>query len=117
MKLENQVVSLELSVKIHNLGITAPSLFYTDSSKSKNDEIEMWDKPDYCPDNINRYTVAELGEMLPRNVYTTKMHDEWQVDWDNGYDEPTWKYISCNTEVNARAKMLCFLIENGIIKL
>ena len=118
MKLENQVVSLELSVKIHNLGITAPSLFYTDSSKSKNDEIEMWDKPDYCLDNINRYTVAELGEMLPKYYETHKVADEY---WFTGYiKEGKIELQNDNdfyeTEANARAKMLIYLKENNLIK-
>ena len=69
MKLVQQLVNLKLSIKLHELNITKPSIFYTDSTKNKNSEIEIWDKPYYCPDNINRYTVAELGEMLPEFIF------------------------------------------------
>lgn len=116
MTIENQVCSLELATKIHKLGITTPSIFYSDSSKSKNSEIEMWGKPDYCPDNINRYTVAELGEMLIPHVFLEMTNNlEKGITLVASGKEKHHEYAT--TEADARAKMLVYLLENKLIKL
>ncbi|MDR3473439.1 MAG: hypothetical protein P4M09_17410 [Devosia sp.] len=81
-------------------------------------EVEMWDsgEPEYCLDNINAYTVAELGEMLPLSCESGKND---ACDWycatianNLGWKEETFTE---NTEADARAKMLIYLIENKLV--
>ncbi|MEO8596706.1 MAG: hypothetical protein ABI759_25530 [Candidatus Solibacter sp.] len=70
MKLEEQVTSVELSNKLHKLGVTRSSGYFREWTGAKEDEIGQWDDPggSYCLDNDNCYTVAELGEMLPTRI-------------------------------------------------
>ena len=123
MELEKQVTSVELSNKLHKLGVTTPSLFFREWTGAKEEEIEMWRKPDYCLDNVNCYTVAELGEILKpyyANLIKLKgllnfqpivtIGGKWRVDLD---DEGT--LCIEETEADARAKILIYLLENKLI--
>jgi hypothetical protein len=85
--------------------------------------------------SYSAYTVAELGEMLPREVDTPLTKDggprmELQIDkwlddiWQVSYDyrnsmaiTTSNKYITAPTEADARARMLIYLIENKLITL
>lgn len=70
--LKNQVTSVGLSNKIHDLGITTPSVFYREWQGAKEGEIQTWNsegKPEHCPDNVNCYTVAELVSLLTELKY------------------------------------------------
>ena len=141
MTLKEQVTSVELSNKLHKLGVTAPSMFYREWTGAKEDEIEISKEPDYCPDNVNCYSVAELGDMLPRyeewttastpdnppegdssgiHIFTSFYNGKWQVEFDSETyiekinDLPTFR---ADTEADARAKCLIYLIENNLITL
>ena len=62
------------------------------------------------------YTVAELGEILPicaDSGKTSKFNTEWNCRYIHNDDE--CKYIYADTEANARAKMLCYLKEKGLL--
>ena len=62
-ELKYQVVtSVKLSNKIHELGVILPSKFYRECTTSE--DVQMWDEPDYCPDNVNCFTADELAEKL-----------------------------------------------------
>lgn len=61
---------------------------------------------------ISAFTVAELGEMLPR--FTTSYRTpglipgcEWACDGD--------RHENADTEADARATMLAYLLENKLI--
>jgi hypothetical protein len=124
VKLEDQVCSLELAQKLKELGVKQDSLFYWFRVKNLGLKLEIKAKESlvyssysFLRDDIYEsyaaFTVAELGEMLP--------------DWfDSGRrQEGDWMcrvFVKCNdithqafseTEANARAKMLIYLIENG----
>ena len=125
MKLEDQVCSKELAIELHKLGITNPSLFYWEYTGSA--KFERWEngEPDYCEDNICAYTVAELGEMLPAKIRVEGMRLYLKI-WRNG-EENLWSVSYCEfdhgirhqlfseTEADARAKMLIYLIENKLL--
>ena len=117
MKLENQVTSVLLSNKIHELGVTSPSMFYRDSTKSSESAIEIWDEKDgdYCPDNVNCYTVAELGEILLKAF--NKLGRIEINDPRGRYGRLAKKMYNLEDEANARAKMLIYLLENNLITL
>ena len=106
MKLKDQVTSVKLSNRLHELGVKSPSIFYRDSTKSKENAIEAWNKnftPSYCPDNVSCYTLSELGKGLPKGYI-----------WiEPNYGEDTVR-AKAKTEVNARALMLIYVIGNKL---
>jgi hypothetical protein len=122
MKLEDQVVSLELAKELKELGVKQESLWYWCFHK--------WiDKPDYSAcicivslseyrksypdewwDRYSAFTVAELGEMLPKQYVSAGGKESWSC----GHVSKQ-KYKTANTEANSRAKMLIHLIKEGVI--
>lgn len=127
MELEKQVTSIDLSNKLKKLGLTKPSIYFRDWTGAKEDEIEQNPEPLYNLDNVNCYTVAELGEMLPKteNIVTMYLGNGYvqtaiQGDIDLGEGLATrWgavgKCILGDTEADARAKMLIYLLENKLM--
>jgi hypothetical protein len=134
MKLEEQVTSLELSKKLKDLGVKQESAFYwersmfTDGWELKSKERASL-KGSY--EIYSAFTVAELGEMLPRVIQDkwflrTKPVKNGNTAWSVQYvgkrgKEMTFRYsrmadpIQGNTEANARAKMLIYLLENDLL--
>lgn len=120
MKLEDQLVCQELSEKISKLGVKADSLWWWAKTSREedyltdSDHLSLYDEP-YYP----AYTVAELGEMLPYIIRTDK-HDYilgcYKRKTDYLVSFGLLKEILADTEANARAKMLIWLIENNHIK-
>ena len=123
MKLENQLTSLELSKKLKELGVKQESLFYWQGYLHSNKKIELVNQEnldinyDYC----SAFTVAELGEMLPinsiREVKTP--NNKWLISWCGEISEDgltsKWERFTEDTEANARAKMLIYLLENNYL--
>lgn len=121
MRVEKQLTSVEISNKLHILGVTTPSIFYREWTGAKEDQIGINEVPEYCPDNINCYTVAELGEMLPPRLQIDKYDNgKWAIYWieanANEHRHNSHKE-SADTQVDAYAKMLIYLLENKIITL
>lgn len=131
MKLEQQVPSLDLSKRLKELGVKQESLFYWQGYLYSEEKIELVckEKLDKEYDFVSAPTVAELGEMLP--LYLKKDSDRgisFSVEtsglqtWKN-YNNTGWVVAyggltsSGNTEANARAKMLVYLLENKLISL
>lgn len=120
MKLESQVCSLELAKRLKELGVKQESwhnwkvdkagkylTFGLGSGVSDSGEGEVY----------SAFTVAELGEMLPKRIKGKPL--------SMGFDETIWwVQYSCAPllnfesmrEVDARVKMLIYLIEQGLIK-
>jgi hypothetical protein len=102
MKLENQVCSLELAKKLKELGVKQESLFYWvrhwNEGKWVDKLFYLKDEDDKVNSFTSAFTVAELGEML------TKQQIKNSLDGSN------------DTETNARAKMLIYLVENKLIE-
>lgn len=120
MKLENQVVSLDLAKNLKELGVKQESYFswaeYTDEDGHQVVGI-VTNPGTYSADYYSAFTVAELGEMLPtknENWQTSKAYnDKWFiVDYKNSI-----KPMYADTEADARAKMLIYLLENKLITL
>lgn len=111
MDLQDRVTSLELSRWLKNLGVKQESLFYWWI-------YENWHldyKENVPADNnnyVSAYTVAELGEALPKNAYTRKTKQgycAYLVSNGSAYK------IERKTEADARGELLCYLIENKSI--
>ena len=140
MKLESQVVSLELSKKLKALGVKQESAFYWQAVQSlkvfkgvKVDaEWHLYSKTemDRTPifsvyDTRSAFTVAELGEMLPQDTWSICQWNGWFckrmagnacIDIKSNEKSPYSKEQEADTEADARAKMLIYLIEKGIVK-
>lgn len=131
MKLENQVVSLELAKKLKELGVPQESLFYWYDFKDGKTSLETkearrndcaWCNT-YCMSDVSSaYTSAELGEMLPDNFHTFRKGDQkyWcglDTRLFNIFENAWWNHEEEHTEADARAKMLIYLIEHNLITL
>lgn len=127
MKLEDQVVSLELSKRVAELGVKRESLWNwlvaSDGARIMRNPVRGTYK--YF-DQYPAYTAAELGEILPDNVVyaktegSAKTWGKWvcsleDEDREDGYFLGYSEYG--DTEANARAKMLIYLLENELLKI
>ena len=132
MPLEQQVCSLELAKKLKKLGVKQESLFwYTHAPKNRQDgewiHVLTYGRNNMRDETIPAFTVAELGEMLPMEIKNRNgKYDEcyfetsrivfkkWTVAY---YKKSTARAFQMgDTEANARAKTLIYLIENGLLK-
>ena len=139
MKLAQQVCSLDLAKKLKALGVKQESLFWWneydefDSDDWREHKIKNYRKrttlkpyavqntsyPE-CGEavknavNISAFTVGELGKIELRHFKLPYWHE------GNGWQVPVMQkagiYHRCENECDARAKMLIYLIENGIVK-
>jgi len=128
MKLEDQICSLELAKRLKELGVKQKSLFVYGKALEQDAEIELFinfNTPKFfnCrthsfnyidKDFYSAFTVAELGEGLGDGIVSGKFRDKYYC-FDYKIAEIDWR--EDNTEANARAKMLIYLIENGLVKI
>ena len=130
MKIESQGVSLELAREMKELGVPQDSIFAWFQYKNLKPYVNLKNAQNYC-DNVASFddgyaecpkeicdasTVAELGEMLPigyRSYYYNKhlSGGNWLCN-----DGEILGVADAKTEVDARAKMLIYLIKEGVIK-
>jgi hypothetical protein len=136
MKLENQVVSLELAKRLKELGFEQNSLFWWqkwvqddwklshyrefNGINSKGQvEVSGFEMikgiADDTDDACSAYTVAELGEMLPIYYSTFFDGNTWNVDEEGSKLDDVLEELSAETEADARAKLLIYLKENNLI--
>lgn len=132
MKLEQQVCSLELSKSLKELGVKQESAFVWRHWRYNGQVVLDERRPeykDYAPhrrmlpqtsDIAAAFTVAELGEMLQEGM--TDCHKTGFGRWRcafmpsvtlDGTDEEV--AAVGDTEADARAKMLIYLLENKLI--
>lgn len=137
MKLENQCCSLELAKKLKELGVKQESLFVWDWSEKGNEQANLiyWEPEKGNSHKVvggflySAFTVAELGEMFPKveNLVTMFFENgrcqiafQGNVENDEGI-ATRWgaagQSIEADTEADARAKMLIYLLENKLITL
>jgi hypothetical protein len=130
MKLEQQVCSLELAKRLKELGAIQESVFAWSRPSHVEDfqiirmancEAVVWENRTSTDGTIREkiisaFTVAELGEMLPKFYATYKESGSahlWRCqDTLSDGGEP---YIRSENEADARAKMVIHLIENKLL--
>jgi hypothetical protein len=139
MELEKQVCSLELAKRLKELGVEQSALFRHDTRLRKitwSGDIQAA-PVDFGDRYIAAFTVAELGEMLPQVVQAKGRHDSRErlyyitpsaggnglrfidyVAYENGAGTMlyAYPYLEGDTEADARAKMLIYLLEKGLVK-
>lgn len=110
LPLEKQVVSLDLAKRMKELGAPQVSYFYRlEPNGPFHVPCTMIQKHD---DVISAYTVAELGEILPRYVDTKKGYQDRQPYWicKMGTHEER-----ADTEADARAALYVYLKEHNLL--
>jgi hypothetical protein len=136
MNLELQVVSLELAKKLKELKVKQDSIFYWEKCPDYNKFVIscsiyhdiMTSEWTDChilqkQENYSAFTACELGEFLPYEInlcslIITKDWDIWEIQY-NDSDYPREKIVARsfdNNLANAMAKMLIYLLEQGLIK-
>lgn len=131
MKLEDQVVSLELAKRLKKLSVKQESLFYWEKcpenhykfmiSHAETHNIISGEWGD-ChilenQENYSAFTVAELGCLLPgswsdRMIKFDKIENSHEAELMDGDF-----HIVSYTEANARGEMLIYLIENKLMEI
>ena len=139
MRLELQVCSLELAKKLKELGVLQYSLFYwwgkmegSGSPSSPYKEVDGFlllgnteinqitrgsvgvygieDKSHCFDKKYSAFTSSELGEIFnDNNIRSGQYNDDKWVCYNEDHTE------HADTEVNARAKMLVYLLKNKLI--
>lgn len=136
MQLEKQVCSLELSKKLKELGVKQESLFYwvhddlTSTYLATEKQLPIIQAgynriphqsmaEDYgWRENVEKcsaFTVAELGEMLKGEFDSGVRKEHSFCEYFKSDGEQLIE--EADTEADARAKMLVYLIENKLITL
>ncbi len=137
MKIEQQVTSLELSQKLEKLGVKQESVWYYDLLMNVSiPPLVLFGNYviDHRDSYLSAFTVAELGELLPREFdYKVSENGSRSVNFSSGktimdkgwyvlYSDPhpankvPYYARHAVTEANARAKMLIYLLENKLLK-
>jgi len=129
MDKQNQVCDLELAKKIEGLGIKQNGFFSYFVTKIKDfHSIDLVSSDVFIvgdfgsTEKFSAFNATELGELLPANVASFKV-----TDGASGLRHAGWGCRICedgqevhkvfaDTEANARAEALIYLIESGKLK-
>lgn len=118
MKLEQQVVSLELAKKLKELGVKQESLFYWKTDEDR----EMGTSLPYLVAHNSRYMTSK--GCIEAAAYTVAELADWQKDIDERepwYANGSWWWykgeepIETKTQADAYAERGIHLIENNLI--
>ena len=105
-----------MAKELKELGVKQDSLWYWNRyitakpylSQGKQYEDKFATDGTYIQYSVSAFTVAELGEMLPKYVTSEKDHEG---KFFVRSEDAVYNTLE-NTEANARAEMLIYLIEN-----
>ena len=119
INLESQVCSLELAMRLNELGVKQDSLFYhciNVKKFSENDiEAHLIAMRPAGEEYYSAFTASELGEMLPLWWDSGKRGDKDYICRVFKINVTETMHTFGNSEADARAKMLIDLIENELI--
>lgn len=127
MTLENQVTSLELSKQLKALGFPQDSLFYWVhyNVNEKKGEPENWNLVSPMSHTIQKYdkicsayTVAELGELIPKGRAILLSDDGWFTYKERELDFGMTNMLvlpNSYSEAEARGEFLKYLKENNLV--
>lgn len=139
LPLEQQVCSLELAKKLKELGVKQESYFIWVETRNFGTKVYPEDfsfELDFFGSVrvlASAFTVAELGEMLPKSInipykngkgrqndhYVHFYHSETMNTWQINYVGSSFvrPFVQAETEADARALLLIHLVENKLITL
>jgi hypothetical protein len=156
MKLEQQICSFEHAKRLKELGVKQDSYAWwtQDKTPTNSNQYEYgipqeqmrWRVFPYQQSKLSTssvyeeysaFTVAELGQLLPKDIYDGRKSwigsldlfvggEDWGVGYTHGEQDSgnvvsSYKgkeiYVEDATEADARAKMLIYLLENKLITL
>ena len=133
MKIEDQVVSLELAKRLKELGVKQESYFVWEAPNTEwgwTDWLIVPTTEQHDLEHYSAFTVAELGELLPWRIDGKDITDKrrkiaYFLEYEAGGMSVCYTHHLnvtkvlveriAETEADARAKMLIYLIENGLI--
>lgn len=135
LNLKEQVASLELSKELKAVGVPQESYFWWVKDMFGNGyKLENW-KGQYAEGLVEvdtyfaAFSVAELGEMLPMSIIKNeKAYDFetirlragkgqlWLINYRVSGQRHPVAIADGNTEANARAKMVLYLVKEGLLK-
>jgi hypothetical protein len=130
MRLEEQVTSLDISKRLKTLDVPQESLFYWYKSVYTEAHPDGWKigglevKP-YEGEKYSAFTVAELGAMLPAEIdhyYSLRLTKDSLIRYHYVVYKPVAEgtevlfAVGDETEADARAKALLYLLKGGYIK-
>lgn len=125
MKLEDQVVSLEIAKELKELGVKQDSLWYWYLNKTKGtcylSDNFIISRPDQVERICSAFTVAELGNIMFDNSlwasYATRFKEKHRK-WTGriGTSVKKRQQVYADTEANARGKMLIYLLKEGLLE-
>jgi hypothetical protein len=127
MKIEDQVCSLEFAEKLKSLGVKQDGFFWydlTDKMLTARTDIKAWHAkdPEKLKGYVSAFTFPELLIKLPLGTRLMVFSEEYRLCIDSIYekfeDVPPFDCDICSTAniANLAARMLIYMIENGILK-
>lgn len=122
MKLEHQVCSLDLAKRLKELEVKQDGLYVWHDKHFWLDVRAKVIETSHYKHLHSAFTVAELGKMLPklngRGWVSTHRNgdDKWFCEFKISSFNTENAFVE-NTEADARAKCLIYLLENDLIKL
>lgn len=134
MELEKQVCSLKSAKTLKELNVKQNSIFWWDEGDGREDIIEFIPEMSKysTKELISAFTSSELGELLPHHIryngspYQIKIWSGenlnerfWTIGWDSFGNKlkinDKYVILSDNNESEAKARMLIFLLKNGLM--
>lgn len=134
MKLEDQVVNLELARTLKQFGVKQNAFWSWFDTVDRDDIPRLNRTNDNCPtcclpkqsfeEQYSAFSVAELGAMLPHGFGISTLKSGEFVPWwtNEGIDFGAFialleNFKGLKTEADARATLLIFLIKRELVKL
>ncbi len=138
--MNNHVCKLCHAMKLKKLGVKQESIFwwidkltcdyewdkwFIVNTETKNELIEAYESTNAPLEYYSAFLPSELGDMLPEIqsinevnywLWCGKMNNQWEVSYLSALDDKAFKNFEADSEANARAKMLEFLIENKLME-
>lgn len=121
MRLTDQVCSFELSRRLKELKVRQNSFFYFyREGWEQPGEYQLIPKTDFArcdaEETISAFTSAEIGDMLPNATMCSKALEEGSLKWFCWNMEYLAGEFHAINEVNAKAKLLIYLLMNHSLK-
>ena len=127
MRIEDQVCSLEHGKELKKLGVKQDSLYsyfqYDKWNVLLRETREIFSPSNECGCNkenliCSAFTDAELGEMLPLGVHSMQIRtiQKGITRWTCTSGDAKNFIEAADTEADARAKMLIWLLKNNLIE-